>query len=187
MRFSLREPFRTYRYTTLAVLLGIVALSTAVAYEVKVFEALAASVAAFSAWHAGDLLLLIIPLSLGFALDMRRRTRMLQQQNEQHRNQFAVLRATMVAVNDIMLDFLHHLQAFRHEIDAHPGLPAESLRDLDDQIRNTSTKLRHLGDIDIQQSPEPALGTGRGDGASPGQAPVNRAQADMVTQSCGPR
>lgn len=182
MRLMCRGPFRTYRYTTLAVLLAIVALSAVV-----VFEAVAATVVEFSPWRAGDLVLLIIPLSMGYALDTRRRARRLQQQNEQHQNRLAVLRATMVAMNDIVLDFLGHLQVFRQEAETHDELPVESLRRLDDQIHNTSAKLRHLGDMDPTQVPEPSPKTGMCDRKSSVQEPASHAQTGMAAQSCGPR
>lgn len=182
MRLMCRGPFRTYRYTILAVLLGIVALSVVV-----VFEGVADSVAEFSAGRTGDLLLLVIPLSMGFALDMRRRACSLQRQNEQDQNRLAVLRATMVAMNDIVLDFLGHLQVFRQKAETHDGLPTESLRQLDDQIHNTSAKLRHLGDMDTTQVPGPSLETGMREMASPVQIPVSRAETGMAAQSCGPR
>ncbi len=182
-----RESFRTYRYTTLALLLGLVALNTAVVFEGAVFEALAASLAAFSGGYAGDLLLVILTLSVGFALDMQRRAHRRQRQNEQLRNQLAVLRATLVAVNDIVLEFLGHLQSFRQEIDTHPGVPAESLADLDDRIHTTSAKLRHLGNIDIAQIPGPGLGTDACDELGSLQEPAGHAEPDAATQSCGPR
>jgi len=175
LRLRCRESIRTYRNTTLAVLLGMFVLGIRPVFQVPIFHRMAVFLGTYDAWEGDLFLLWILALCAGFALDMLRRSRRIQQENERYRIQLDVLRATLVTVNDIVLNFLDHLQKIR--LEAQDTLSAESLKHLDEQINRTAAQLRHLGQLECSRISE-----GRQEGAS-FDPPDSAAQPMIHTQA----
>ncbi len=71
-----------------------------------------------------------------------------------------VFQATMRTVNDIVNNFLNNLQLFRLEAEEKNALEPESLELMDSIIRDTTTKLRKLGDLDSTPEKQMAGGIG---------------------------
>jgi hypothetical protein len=146
LRLLCRESLKTYRYTTVAVLLGTIVLGIRPVFQVPSFHRIAVFLGKYDAWKGTLFLLWIMALGAGFALDILHRSRRIQLENERNRTQLEVLRATLVTVNDIVLNFLDQLQKFRCE--ANRTLSTESLKDLDEQIKQTAAQLRHMGHLE---------------------------------------
>src|SRR6266436_2053925 len=100
-----------------------------------------------------DIFIAFVLLGLGVMIDSKVQKRKKQREAE---IQAQRLRATMVTVQDIVNNFLNSLLLFRME--AEDVLPPESLKLFDELVKDTSAKIKMLGDLD--STPETSMAVG---------------------------
>ncbi len=103
-----------------------------------------------------DIFIAFLLLGLGVMIDGKVQKRKKQREAEIQAQRLRVLRATMVTVQDIVNNFMNSLLLFRME--AEDVLPPASLKLFDELVKDTSARIKMLGDLD--STPETSMAVG---------------------------
>jgi uncharacterized membrane protein len=146
-----------FPYTSVAVALAIAALVAGVFWNINVFAIPGADIIGIEQNEIGEIViafLLVIPAFFVDRLVGAQRRHEAQMQAEQLR----VLRVTMRTVQDIVNNNLNQLQLLR--LEAEGQVPAETLRQFDETIRDTAAQLAALGNMQVFAEKPMASGSG---------------------------
>ena len=152
-----RDVLRGFPYTLVAFTLAIVALVAGVFWNINVFAIPGVDIIGIEQNEIGEIViafLLVIPALFVDRLVGAQRAHEAQIQAEQLR----VLRVTMRTVQDIVNNNLNQLQLLR--LEAEGQVPAETLRQFDETIRDTAVQLAALGNMQVFAEKPMASGSG---------------------------
>lgn len=105
-----------------------------------------------------DVLVMVLAISTGVVLDLRRQTIEARRCIDVKRQRLAAMKATMTTVHDIVNNSLMHLQWIR--LEATEQLSPEVLDRFDQIIQDTAAQLRALSDVEELVDRPFAIGTG---------------------------
>lgn len=153
------ENIRTFRFTLLGLLLGLVVVSCAFFLDIETFETIVEFLHTMEHWEADELIIMLLLMFFGAVVDLNRLKNERERQIVLKDQRLHTLKATMGTVHDIVNNFLHSLSLFRMDAEDSGALEPESLELLDELIHDSAEKLKTLGDLKEVELED--TGTGR--------------------------
>ena len=152
------KPFSRFKATFIVVVSGLLLFFGTLFFDIDLFEKILGFFKSVELYELDEIFLLIFLISIGVAIDLCQIKRKKKQRQEIEKQRLLVLKSTMTTVHNIVNNFLNSLQLFRMEAEKTQALEQGTLKLFDSLIRDTSDKLKALGDLDV--IPEKHIGGG---------------------------
>lgn len=143
-----RSFFRRFRATIIATLIGVAVWVLTLMSNIELFEILTETLESLEQFEADEIFMGAIFIGIGLIIDFRSMKRRRDHQLEIFKQRLAVLKSTMHSVEDIVGNSLNRLQLFRLQAEECADFPQDSIKELDNMIRETSARLKTLSDLE---------------------------------------
>lgn len=156
---TLLEKLNIFIATVIAILVGIFVYLISFLSDSLLFEDILGLLLSFEDSIVKELIIFAGIVVFGLAIDLIRQKRRKQNELEVQEQRVKVLKATMTTVHDIVNNSLSSLQLVKIEMqDTQDTLSPKSLELIDSIIKDTTKKLKILGDL--ESIPEKKLANG---------------------------
>jgi hypothetical protein len=152
----MRFLYYRFRATLYLSLIGVLAATIHIIFDVDVFERFAGFIRYYEAYDVDELVLFFPLLLMGLIIDsVNERNRKTDEIAQQRLN---TLKATMTTVQDINNNFLNNMQYFVMEARENKQLKDESIEMINTMIFDTAKELQLLGNIEHTNEHEYSAG-----------------------------
>jgi len=161
----MKDKLFRFPFSFAAVVFAITVVSAALFGHVSLIEIPISVMNRIERGEVGDIFTAFMLVAVALVADNvrtarreeREATRQTEQREAERAEQLRVVHVTMRTVQDIVNNCLNQIQLLR--LDAEGLVPEESLRLFDEAIRDTTTKLKELGNLEVFAEKQMAIGS----------------------------